>query len=107
MADNQKPFILKVWNVVKNPYVAATLIFLALFLFFDENNFFVMRSLRKDVRKLHQQEALMSKDMVADSIQANRLKYDLEAIERYGRENYYMKSENEDIFIVVPDDEKQ
>ena len=27
--------------------------------------------------------------------------YNLDTIERYGRENYYMKKKNEDVFVVV------
>ena len=35
-----------------------------------------------------------------DSINIIRLKTDMEAIEKYGREKYLMKKDNEDIFII-------
>jgi hypothetical protein len=40
-----------------------------------------------------------------DSLQAVRLMYNLDTIERYGRENYFMKRKNEDVFVVVENEE--
>ena len=43
----------------------------------------------------------MQQGIYRDSVQAERLKYDLDSIERFGRENYYMKAPNEDVFVVT------
>ena len=43
----------------------------------------------------------MQEGIYRDSLQAERLKYDLDSIERFGRENYFMKAENEDVFVVT------
>lgn len=95
-----KEVLLKIWKFVKNKYVAATLIFLVFFCFLGEFNLMVSGRLHQEVRQLHEEEAALKESIKQDSIQANSLKGNKEAIERYGRENYYMKRVDEDIFVV-------
>ncbi len=89
------------WKILRNKYFIATLIFVALICFFDENNLFVTRSLRHDVNELKATIDTLNQGIIEDSVQAERLKDNLDSIERYGREKYYMKRKNEDVFVVV------
>ena len=91
----------KIWKVVKNKYVAATLIFIVLIAFVDENNLILTSRLHRQVRALHAEEQRLQEGIVVDSIRAVSLKHDKVAIERYGREEYYMKRADEDIYIVT------
>ncbi len=93
--------LLRIWNVLKNKYVVATILFLLIFFFFDENNYMITHRLSKDVAKLKQRQTELQEGIVADSAQSMALKSDLGAIERYGRETYYMKRDDEDIYIIV------
>ena len=95
-----KAILTQIWHVVKNKYVIAILIFLVFFLFIDENNLFVTMRLQRRVHRLHAEEASLYQSYTADSIKAQSLQYDLDAIERYGRETYYMKRSDEDIYII-------
>ena len=72
----------------------------------DENNLLVIRSLHKDVEQLEYAIDTMHQGIRQDSLQAERLMYNLDTIERYGRENYYMKRKNEDVFVVVEEEEE-
>lgn len=94
-----KNFGLRVWRIVKNRYVATSLIFLLLFFFLDNNNIFVISRLQKEVNRLtdESQEARML--ITADSIHAVNLVYNLDTIERYAREEYLMKRPDEDVFV--------
>ena len=67
----------------------------------DENNLLVIRSLKHDVAELDYTIDTLKQGIYQDSLQAERLMYNLDTIERYGRENYYMKKKNEDVFVVV------
>lgn len=89
----------KLWHVVKNKYVAATLVFAAIFLFLDQNNIFVISRLHREVRHLRQEERAEQRAMVADSIHAVSLITNLDTIERFGREEYLMKRADEDVFV--------
>jgi len=95
-----KNFLLKVWKVVKNKYVAATLVFLLFFLFLGENNVRVVHRLKRELNDLNKEARLIEKDIQQDSLEAVSLFGSKEALEAYGREHYYMKRENEDIFII-------
>ncbi len=95
-----KKTLLVIWRIVKNKYVAATLIFLLFFLFIGENNLMVTRKLKREVSELNKEAQLIREGIEQDSIAAVSLIGNPEAIETYGREHYYMKRQNEDIFIV-------
>ena len=43
---------------------------------------------------------------VKDSTFVSRLNSSISEVEKYGRETYYMKRNDEDIFIITRDDEK-
>ena len=88
------------WKIVKNKFFIATAIFLVIIFFIDENNYFVIRSLRKDVNNLNYTIDTLNRGIVNDSIRAESLKTDMVEIERYGRETYFMKGSDEDVFIV-------
>lgn len=93
------------WKIIKNKYVIVCLVFFLIILILDENNLLVIRSLRKDVAELEYTIDTMRQGIHQDSLQAVRLMYNLDTIERYGRENYFMKRKNEDVFVVVENEE--
>lgn len=93
-------FFLSFWKFVKNKYIAATLVFLLFFCFLGENNIIVSRQLQREVRSLRREVELLREDLARDSAAADGLAGDGDALEAYGREHYYMKKADEDIFIV-------
>lgn len=96
----KKTFWLKVWRVLKNPYVAATIVFLLFYLFLGENNLKVRQNLSREVSSLKKEERLLEEGIRQDSIEATSLRNNKDALEAYGREHYYMKRPDEDIFII-------
>lgn len=94
------PLFGKILKVLKNKYILATFVFVVIICFIDENNLMVTFKLRNEVNGLKREEALLHEGIVNDSIEAYALKYDQEAIERYGRERYFMKCKDEDIYII-------
>ena len=90
----------KLKKILLNKYFIATLVFAVIILFFDRYSVRVSSRLRHEVKELHSQEQALRDAIVQDSINAAQLQESLDAKERYGRENYYMKRPNEDIFVV-------
>jgi cell division protein DivIC len=85
---------------VKNKYFIAVALFAAVILFFDKNDLFT-QSARG--RQLHELE--LSKKYYTDQISSERkeleeLKSNPATVEKYAREKYLMKRDNEDLFIV-------
>lgn len=87
-------------KIITNKYVIATLVFVALIFFVDEYNLMVTRRVSRQVEALHAEEKALQEAIVADSVANAELVGNLDAIEHYGRENYYMKRSNEDIFVI-------
>ena len=96
----KKTFWLKIWRVLKNPYIAATIVFLLFYLFLGENNSKVRHILSNEVSSLQKEAGLLEEGIRQDSIEAASLYNNPEALEAYGREHYYMKRQDEDIFII-------
>lgn len=94
------PLFQKLWSAIKNKYVLTTIIFILIFVIFDTNNVRVTMGLSREVSRLEHQKVELEAGISADSVEIYSLKDNLDAIERYGREHYYMKRENEDLFII-------
>lgn len=90
----------KALKIIGNKYVIATLVFAVLILFLDEYNLTVTHRVGKQVDQLHAEEAALREAIVQDSVNNAVLRSSLDAKERYGRENYYMKRADEDIFVI-------
>ena len=93
----------KFLKVLGNKYVICTLIFILFFIIIDNNGFMTYYRLRSQNALLIQQKTELEKDILTDSINYQKMTRDPEEIERFGRENYFMKRDNEDIFIVKRD----
>jgi cell division protein FtsB len=94
-------FIKRILPHLKDKYVLATLIFLVWLTFFDRNDFFVQHEYSS---KLNQLET--EKQYYIDEIQKNRtaltsLMGNKKNLEKFAREKYLMKKDNEDIFLIV------
>lgn len=90
----------KIYKAKGFKYIVATLLFLVVILFIDPNNLLVTRRLGQQLDDLHDEERELLEAIAADSVAAAALRDNPDAIEHYGRENYYMKRPNEDIFVV-------
>ncbi len=93
----------KFLKVLGNKYVICTLIFVLFFIIIDNNGFMTYYRLRSQNALLIQQKTELEKDIRTDSINYQKMTRDIDEIERFGRENYFMKRDNEDIFIVKRD----
>jgi pyrimidine deaminase RibD-like protein len=90
----------KILKIKGLKYIVATVIFVVVIVFVDENNLLVTMRLHRQVNRLHAEECALREAIVQDSINAANIKDNLDAIEHYGRENYYMKRSDEDIFVI-------
>lgn len=76
------------------------MLFVIFMLFLNENNIFFTSRLQREVNDLRKEEARIRKEIANDSIQMLDMAMDIDKVESYGREVYYMKKENEDIFVI-------
>ena len=87
-------------GVIKNKYVIATILFLVWMLFFDPKDIGQTYDRVGKLNELQKSEQNLTNQIVETRKELDLLQTSAETIERYARENYYMKKDNEDLFIV-------
>lgn len=94
-------FLKKIWPIVKNKFVLASLFFIVWLVFFDQNNLIDRVVAMRRYYNMEEQREYYINKIEADSRKLKELRTDRENLEKFAREQYYMKRDNEDIFIVV------
>jgi cell division protein FtsB len=83
-----------------NKYLLAGLFFLVWMSFFDEKDLASDYNKRMKYKELQQSEQHFSQLINESKQELGQLKTNAATIERYAREKYMMKKDNEDLFIV-------
>ena len=91
-----KNFLIK----LKNPFIFIGLLFLLWMLFFDSNSYLNHRKLSKSIKQLEKDQLHYRNEIQKDSIAIEELSSP-KGLEKYAREKYHMKKENEEIFLIV------
>jgi cell division protein FtsB len=76
-------------------------LFFAWLLFFDQNNLAERRKTGNEYKQLIEEKNYYQKKIEEDRKRINELKTDADNLEKFAREQYLMKKDNEDIFIIV------
>lgn len=71
-----------------------------LLLLLSENSIIFSYKVHSQYKAMKNRKEFFEREIKNDSINTHRLKTDIKAIEKYGREKYIMKKDNEDIFII-------
>ncbi len=85
---------------LKNKYFIAIACFAVIMLFLDKNDVFTRLARDKELQELKQSKEHYIREIEAESKELEALKKDPATLEKYAREKYLMKKENEDIFLV-------
>lgn len=87
--------------LLRNKYVLTTLGFIIWLLFFDRHDIISQIKLRKELHKLEEEKAFYVKEIEKDTKNLNELLTNPKTLEKFAREKYLMKKDNEDIFVIV------
>lgn len=88
-------------NLLKNKFFLATLAFLVWMIFFDKNDLFSQYEYRKQVNKLKQERDFYKKETDQVNKELGELTSNPQQLEKFAREKYLMKKDNEDVFVIV------
>jgi cell division protein FtsB len=91
-------------SFLRNKFFIATVCFGVWILFFDKNDFFVQQERRNELKALEQSKAYYQAEIKAERKFAQDLKTDPATIEKFAREKYGMKRDNEDLFLIQTDE---
>lgn len=91
------------YKYFKNIFVIILVGFAIWMLFFDANSLLIHNELNSEISDLEDQKVYYGNEIVKDKKTIKQLSTD-EGIEKLAREKYYMKKENEDIYIIEYED---
>lgn len=87
----------------KNIYFLIFIVFSVWMLFFDSNSWFFHNDLNNEIDDIQEEKEYYKKEIDKDSKEIKKLSTE-EGIEKFGRENYHMKKENEEIYLIEYED---
>ena len=87
----------------KNIFLLIFVVFAIWMLFFDANSWFIHHELNSEIDKLEDEKEYYKKEIEKDLKEIKELSNE-EGIEKLAREKYYMKKDNEEIFIIEYED---
>ena len=89
----------QVFKIITNIFVLILIPFLICTIFFDENSYLVHRKFTKEINNLKNTITFYESKISEDKATIKKLQDSLK-LERFAREKYLMKKENEDIYII-------
>ena len=93
-------------SYLRNKFILATIGFVVWMLFFDRNDVFTQAQRRGELNQLKRSKEFFEKQIAENRKFSNDLQFNASAIEKYAREKYLMKRDNEDLFIIQPLEKK-
>ncbi|MDQ3192633.1 MAG: septum formation initiator family protein [Bacteroidota bacterium] len=91
----------KVPKWFKNKYALTGMVFLLWLLFFDRNDLISQFKISSELNKLEEEKRFFLEEIKKDQENLIDLKTNPKTLEKFARENYLMKKENEDIYVIV------
>jgi len=99
MTKNQK----LIFKIFKNIFVLIFVVFAIWMLFFDTNSFLTHIELNNEMDDLESEKEYYKREIQKDKKEIENLSND-QGLEKFAREKYYMKRDNEEIYIIEYED---
>ena len=93
----------KWFKVFTNMYVLVLTVFVIWMVFFDTNSLLIHLELRKEIKKLEKQQEFLKTEIAKDKKVLKKLS-DPEELEKFAREQYYLKKKDEEIYLIEYED---
>jgi cell division protein FtsB len=90
---------MKFLSILKNKYLIVTAIFLVWVFFFAQYDLMSQKNQKDELKAMEQKIEYLEKEVTILQEEKNLLKNDSITLEKYAREKYYMKKNNEDVFV--------
>ncbi len=94
-------------RIINNKYVIVSLAFIIWLSFFDTNSLINQHRLNKALEKVEKERAFYISEIQKDKEIANDLMSNEDELERYAREKFLMKRDNEDVYIIIEESKKE
>jgi cell division protein FtsB len=95
------PTIKKILGYLRNKYFTATMLFLVWICFFDRNDIISEAKLIYKINKLKTERTYFQKQTDIATEELKELQTDPASLEKFAREKYLMKKDNEDVYVIT------
>jgi cell division protein FtsB len=96
----------KVWPWLKNKYVLTIIAFLVWMAFFDRNDVISQYRYKKELHELQDEKAYYEAEIARSNAKLLELTSDPNTREKFAREQYKMKKDDEEIFQIIREEPK-
>lgn len=94
-------FIDRIPAVLRNKYALTLIVFIVWMLFFDDRDIITTHfRYRKELDDLEKSKAVYAQKIAETRQELEKLQNDPAILEKYARERYRMKKDNEDLYII-------
>lgn len=91
---------------MRNKYVITITAFLVWMLFLDRNDIISQVQLRLKLSDLRDKKSYYQQQIAEVKKEKQELLTNQDSLEKFAREKYMMKKDNEDLFVIVPEKKK-
>ncbi|MEQ7798940.1 septum formation initiator family protein [Pedobacter sp. ASV1-7] len=91
----------RIFDLLRNKYFLSIAAFAVWMLFFDRNDIVSQYEYRSEVNKLQEEKDFYVKEISLVKKDLNELNTNLNTAEKFAREKYFMKKDNEDVFVII------
>lgn len=88
-------------SILKNKYFLVIVFFITWMFFFDSNDIITQYQDRHKLQALEREKAYFQEEIVKVNQDIQALSTDQQHLERFAREKYFMKRQEEDIYVIV------
>jgi cell division protein DivIC len=85
---------------LKNKFFIALAVFAAIMLFFDKNDLFTKWERDRQLKDLLRSKEYYTRQIEIERAELDKMRSNPGTLEKYAREKYLMKRDNEDLFVV-------
>ena len=88
-------------GLIRNKYFLSMAAFMVWMMFFDKNDIVAQYEYKSQVNKLQEEKDFYTKEITQVKKDLNELSSNLNTAEKFAREKYFMKKDNEDVFVII------
>jgi len=90
----------KVIKVLTNKYLVTGVAFIAWTVYFDQNDWMTLQQRQKELNGVKDNITYLNTEIARMSSERHDLLTNKSKLEKYARENYRMKHDNEDVYVI-------
>lgn len=91
-----KPYL----KILGNKYLLTAVAFTVWMMYFDQNDYFSMRERKQELQGVKDNITYLNTEIAQMEKEHAAMISDPATLEKYAREHYYMKKDNEDLYVI-------